>query len=227
MKTILLVLCALAAAAGFIALPFLVMRAPLAYELFVNQKIFYYHVPAAWVMFLSVFVAGIAGVGYLMTRKPGWDDTAAAAGDLVVLFGAIVLTTGPIWAKNAWGTWWVWDARLTSSLLLWMIFVAYALVRRYGGPGSARLSAGLAVFGMADVPLVYFAVNFWKTQHPTNQVVPSVFSVPGMREALLVATVSYLLLYIVLLAARRGVRAGERRLHETHDLAADAGLVET
>ena len=162
MKTIAYVLCALGAAAGFVVLPSLVFRAPLAYELYVNQKIFYYHVPSAIVMFIAVFVAGIASVGYLITRKPTWDDAAAAGGDLVVLFGAIMLTTGPIWAKVAWGTWWVWDARLTSSLLLWMIFIAYALVRRYGGPGAARLSAGLAVFGMADVPLVYFAVNFWK-----------------------------------------------------------------
>jgi len=224
MKTILLVLCVLAPAVGFVALPFLVFRAPLAYELFVNQKIFYYHVPASIVMFVAVFVAGIAGVGYLITRKPTWDDTAAAAGDLVVIFGAIMLTTGPIWGKIAWGVWWVWDARLTSSLLLWMIFVAYALVRRYGGPGASRLSAGLAVFGMADVPLVYFAVNFWKTQHPTNNVIPTLG--PGMREPFLLGIVCYLLLFIALLAARKAVRSGERRLHETHDLAADAGLVE-
>jgi heme exporter protein C len=225
MKTILYILCALAAAAGFIALPFLVFRAPLAYELFVNQKIFYYHVPAAIMMFIAVFVAGIASVGYLVTRKPGWDDSAAAGGDLVLVFGALMLTTGPIWGKVAWGVWWVWDARLTSSLLLWMIFVAYALVRRYGGPGSARLSAGLAVFGMADVPLVYFAVNFWKTQHPTNNVIPTLG--PGMREPFLVANLAYLLLFILLYAARKAVRAGERRLHETHDLAADAGLVDS
>jgi heme exporter protein C len=221
---ILVVLFALGAAALLIALPFMVMNAPLAYELFLNQKIFYYHVPAAMVMFLSVFVAGIAAVGYLVTRKPGFDDTAAAAGDLVVVFGAIVLTTGPIWGKNAWGVWWVWDARLTSSLLLWMIFVAYALVRRYGGPGAARLSAGLAVFGMVDVPLVYFAVNFWKTQHPSNNVVPTLG--PGMREAFLVAMGGYLLLYLALLFARRAVLAGERRLHAAQELAADTGILE-
>jgi len=105
-----------------------------------------------------------------------------------------------------------------------MIFVAYALIRRYGGPASARLAAGLAVFGMADVPLVYFAVNFWKTQHPTTAVVPSLRG--GMLYAFLVATLSYICLYIVLLAARRAVRAGERRLAAAHELAADVGIIE-
>jgi heme exporter protein C len=221
---ILVVICAIVAAALLIALPFLVMNAPLAYELFLNQKIFYYHVPAAIITFMSVFVSGVAAVGYLLTRRPAWDDVAAAAGELVILFGAIMLTTGPIWAKNAWGIWWVWDARLTSSLLLWMIFVAYALVRKYGGPGASRLSAGLAVFGMADVPLVYFAVNFWKTQHPTNNVIPSLSA--GMREPFLVAVLGYLFLYLVLLAARRSVLAGERRLHAAQELAADTGFIE-
>jgi len=200
MKTILLVLCVLAAAVGFVALPFLVFRAPLAYELFVNQKIFYYHVPASIVMFVAVFVAGIAGVGYLITRKPTWDDTAAAAGDLVVIFGAIMLTTGPIWGKIAWGVWWVWDARLTSSLLLWMIFVAYLLVRRYGGPGSDKLSAAVALFGMANVPFVYVSVNVWRTLHPKTSVVPTLQ--PGMREVFWFCAAAFTVLYGVLLALR-------------------------
>jgi heme exporter protein C len=224
MRRTLLWICAIGAALAFIALPFLVLeRAPLAYELYFNQKIFYYHVPAASVMFMSAFVCGIAAIFYLVTRKSTWDDLAAAAGDMTVIFGALVMTTGPIWGKIAWGTWWVWDARLTQSLLLWMIFIAYALVRRYGGPGSSRLSAGLAVFGMVDVPLVYFAVNFWKTQHPTNNVVPTLTG--AMRDAFMVGMVGYVLLYIVLLAARRGVRAGERRIAAAHDLAADNGLL--
>jgi heme exporter protein C len=224
MKRALMWILALVAAAGFIALPFLVMSAPLELELYFSQKIFFYHVPAATMMFVSAFVCGIAAIGYLVTRKAEWDDLAAAGGDLTVIMGAIVMTTGPIWGKVAWGTWWVWDARLTQSLLLWMIFIAYALVRRYGGPGSARLSAGLAVFGMVDVPLVYFAVNFWKTQHPTNTVVPSLEA--SMRPAFYTGMFAYLFLYIVLLAARRGVRAGERRVAAAHDHAADMGLLQ-
>jgi heme exporter protein C len=224
MKLTLVMACALGALVAFLVLPFLIVQGPIAYDLYVNQKIFFYHAPAAWVMFTAVFVCGIASVGYLRSRKPSWDDTAAAAGDLVVVFGATTLTMGPIWGKAAWGAWWVWDARLTSSLLLWMIFVAYALIRRYGGPGSERLAAGLAVFGAADVPLVYFAVNFWKTQHPTNSVVPTLQ--PGMRGAFWLAVVAMHLIFVLLLVARRSVREGERRLHAANDLALDAGLLE-
>ena len=224
-KTTLHLVGALGAVLGFLALPYLVFfRASVAYELFFNQKIFYYHVPAAWVMFLSIFVCGIASIVFLASRRPAWDDAAAAAGDLVVVFGAIVLSTGPIWAKAAWGVPWVWDARLTSSLLLWMIFIAYALVRRYGGLGAERLAAGLAVFGMIDVPLVYFAVNFWKTQHPTNRVVPGL--PPDMRTAFLVGMLSYTLFFVVLYVARLGIARGERRMAEVTDLAVETGALE-
>lgn len=222
MKRILLVGAALGAAAIFIMLPGRVFDAPLELELWFNQKIFYYHVPAAMLMFLGTFVCGIASIGYLWKRKPGFDDVAATAGDMVVLFGAIVLTTGPIWAKAAWGVYWVWEARLTLSLLLWMIFVAYAIVRRYGGPGSERLAAGLAVFGMVNVPLVYFAVNFWRTQHPTNKVVASL--PPEMRSVLNLAFLGYLLLWLVLFFTHLSMRRAQRRIHAAEDTAAELGI---
>ena len=212
------------AAVMFVVAPILVVRAPYESTMGLVQKIFYYHAPLGMMMFLSAFVSGIAAGIFIFNRRAAADRVSLAAAEITVLFGSLVLITGPMWARKAWGVWWQWDARLTSSLLLWMIFVAYALVRRYGGPGASRLSAGLAVFGMADVPLVYFAVNFWKTQHPTNNVIPTLG--PGMREPFLLGIVCYLLLFIALLAARKAVRSGERRLHETHDLAADAGLVE-
>lgn len=225
MKRALVLVCAVAAAGLFVLAPYWIFfRAPLAYELFVNQKIFYYHVPAAWVMFLSVFVCGIASIGFLKTRNPAWDDVASSAGDLVVLFGAIVMTTGPIWGKAAWGVWWVWDARLTQSLLLWMIFLAYSLVRKYGGAGSERLGAGLAIFGMVDVPLVYFAVNFWKTQHPSTKVVPTLEG--DMRTALFLGLGAFTAFYVVLLAARVGVVRGQRRIAAVEDVAIETGALE-
>ena len=227
MRRTLVLLCAAGAIAGFLALPWLVfVRAPIDSNptLLFNQKIFYYHVPAAWTMFLSVFVCGGASIGFLVTRAPAWDDVAAAAGDLVVVFGAVVLTTGPIWGRASWGHYWVWDARLTMSLLLFMIFVAYAIVRRYGGVGSERLGAGLALFGMVDVPLVYFAVNFWATQHPSNSVVRGLPG--GMAQAFLVGMLSMTLFYVVLLAARLGLERGQRRLAAAEDLALDLGELE-
>ncbi|MFH0900419.1 MAG: cytochrome c biogenesis protein [Pseudomonadota bacterium] len=202
---------ALMTAVAMLAAPYLIVaKAPLAYELFINQKIFYYHVPAAWAMLLSVLVCGSASIGYLVGRADWWDDVAAAAGRLAVVFGLIVLTTGPIWAKAAWGVYWTWEARLTTMLVLWLTFVAYCFLRRHGDSRTERLAAGLAVFGMADAPLVYFAVSFWRTQHPGNWVVPSLPS--SMLVPFLVSMGAFSLLWAMLLATLVAVRSGERRL---------------
>jgi heme exporter protein C len=218
-------LCAAAAAVLFFFLPSLVFNtAPLDYMLYINQKIFYYHVPAAMMMFAGAFVCGIASILFLARRNPKYDDIAAAGGDLAVFFGLVVMVSGPIWAKAAWGVPWVWEARLTITLLVWMIFVAYALVRRYGGMGSERLASGLAIFGMVNVPLVYLAVNFWKTQHPTNKVVP------GLRGAMLqvfgISSLAYLLLFLALLSLRLAIGRGQRRLAAAHDLAVENGYLD-
>ena len=106
------------------------------------QKIFYYHMPSAWLFLIAALVAGVSSAIFLFGRKPNADAWALAAAEMAVVFGIITLVTGPLWARKAWGIWWVWDARLTSSLILWMIFVAYLLLRRYGGPGSDKLGAG-------------------------------------------------------------------------------------
>ena len=191
----------------FAGAPWLIHGAPYETTMGLIQKIFYFHVPSWMVMFSSAFVCGIASGVYLFKRKAGADHVAVAAAELVVVFGMIGLVTGPIWARKAWGVWWQWDARLTSALVLWMIFVAYVLLRRYGGPGSDRLSAGLALFGMANVPFVYLSVNFWRTLHPKTSVVMSL--APEMRPAFWWCTVAFLLLYVGLLAAR--VRLEEQR----------------
>ena len=222
MKKTLILVCAVLAVAGYALAPWLAfMRAPLApyYELLFNQKIFYFHVPCAWIMFVAAFTSGIASIGYLRTRRPGWDDVAWAGGDLVTLFGLLVLLSGPIWAKASWGVYWKWDARLTTSLLLWMTFLAYSLVRRYGGLGSERLAAGMAVFGMANVPLIYFAVELWRTQHPQTSVVRSL--APGMRPPFYLAVFTFVFFYVVLLVARLAVGRGQRLLHQAQDRMAE------
>src|SRR6188472_1140939 len=161
------------AIAGFVVAPFLIAGAPYESTMGLVQKIFYYHAPSGMMMFLGAFVSGTASAIYLMKGRPGADRLAAAAAELTVLFGLIVLTTGPLWARKAWGVWWQWDARLTSSLLGWMVAVAYLLVRKYGGPGSDKLGAGLALFGMVNVPFIYISVNYWRTIHPATSVVPT------------------------------------------------------
>ena len=129
-----------------------------------------------------------------------------AATELTVLFGSIVLVTGPLWARKAWGVWWDWEPRLTSSLLVWMMFTACLIVRKYGGPGSDKLAGAVALFGAANVPFVYVSVNYWRTLHPKTTVVPMLG--PGMREPFWFCFAAFLMLFLVLLAVR--VRVGEQ-----------------
>jgi heme exporter protein C len=184
----------------FALAPWIIARAPYEQTMGLVQKVFYFHVPSAAMMFVSAFVCGIASAIFLFGRRPRADRVALAAAELVAVFGVIVLVTGPLWARKAWGVWWQWDARLTSTLVLWMIFMAYLLLRRYGGPGSDRLGAGLALFGMANVPFVYWSVNVWRTLHPKTSVVMTLD--PGMRPAFWLSFGAFALLYVALLAAR-------------------------
>ncbi len=191
----------------FAVAPALVISTPNEATMGLVQKIFYYHVPSAMVMFLAAFICGLASAVYLFRSHAGADRIAAAAAELVVVFGLIVLVSGPLWARKAWGVWWQWDARLTSTLLMWMIFVAYLMVRRFGGPGSEKLSAAMAVFGMANVPFVYISVNIWRTIHPTTAVIPKLPS--GMKGPFWFCVVAFMLLFGLLLALR--TRLEQRR----------------
>lgn len=191
----------------FLTAPVVIARAPFESTMGLVQKIFYFHMPPAMLMLLSAIFCGVMSAIYLVKRRAQYDWIAHAAAELTVVFGAIAMVTGPLWARKAWGVWWVWDPRLTMSLLMWMIFVSYLLLRRYGGYGSETLAAGLAVFGMATSPFVYISVNIWRTIHPLTTVVPTLpvdFAVP-----LWYAFAGFLLLYISLLALR--VRLEEQR----------------
>jgi heme exporter protein C len=203
----------------FVAAPLVIAGAPYESTMGLVQKIFYFHVPAAIVTFVSAFVCGISSAVFLFKRRPSADRIAVAAAELTVLFGLIVLVTGPLWARKAWGVWWEWDARLTSTLLMWMIFVAYLILRRYGGPGAEKLSAGLALFGMANVPFVYVSVNIWRTIHPKTTVVPTL--APGMRGAFWFCMLAFMVLFAVMLKVRVALEHQRARLDELHVLADD------
>jgi heme exporter protein C len=190
----------LVALALFAVAPAIVAETPSEQSMGLVQKIFYYHVPSAMVMFVAALICGVASAVYLFKARPGADRLAAAAAELTVVFGLIVLVTGPLWARKAWGVWWQWDARLTSTLLMWMIFVACLLVRRFGGPGAEKLAAAMAVFGMANVPFVYISVNIWRTLHPTTAVIPKLPG--GMRGPFWFCALSFMLLFGLLLALR-------------------------
>jgi heme exporter protein C len=187
-------------AAMFAYAPFMILNAPYESTMGLVQKIFYFHVPAALTLFAAAFVSGIGSAVFLFGKKPWADRLALAAAEITVVVGVIVLITGPLWARKAWGVWWQWDARLTSTLVMWLIFNAYLLLRKYGGPGSDRLAAAVALFGMANVPFVYWSVNVWRTLHPKTSVIPSLE--PGMRGPFWFCVLAFLLLFTLVLILR-------------------------
>ena len=199
--------------------PLLIAAAPFEATMGLVQKIFYFHFPAWMVMFLATAVCGLASAHYLVTRSPASDHAAVAAAELAIVFGLIGLTTGPLWGRKAWGVYWQWDARLTSALVLWLIFVAHSLLRRFGGPGSERLAAGVALFGMANVPFVYWSVNLWRTVHPKASVVRTLD--PSMRPALYWSLVGFLLMFAALMAARMRLEALRASIDEAYLSAED------
>jgi heme exporter protein C len=130
-------------------------------------RIIYYHVPSAWTMFTFFALNFVASIVYLIGRNRRADAAAVAAAEVGLVFNTVVLVTGPLWARPVWGIWWTWDIRLTSTLVLWLIYVSYLLLRRFSSGGQMPvLAAALAVFGALDMPLVYFSIWFFRTQHP-------------------------------------------------------------
>jgi heme exporter protein C len=205
---------AIVAAAMFAYAPFLILNAPYESTMGLVQKIFYFHAANGMAMFLAAFVSGIGSAIFLFTRKPWADRLAVAGAELTIMIGLIVLVTGPLWARKAWGVWWQWDARLTSTLVMWLIFNAYLLLRRYGGPGSDRLAAAVALFGMANVPFVYWSVNVWRTLHPKTSVIPSLQ--PGMRGPFWFCVVAFLLVSVLILALRTDLEKRRQELDELY-----------
>ncbi|HEY32074.1 MAG TPA: cytochrome c biogenesis protein CcsA [Dehalococcoidia bacterium] len=163
------------------------------------QRIFYFHVPLAWIGFLAFFVVFVCSILYLTKRDIKWDVIATASAEVGVVFTSLVLLTGSIWAKAAWGIWWTWDARLTATLVLWFTYVAYLLVRHYVTEDSqrARLSAVLGIVGFIDVPIVALAVMLWRTQHPGAMIFEGGLA-PSMLATLIVCIAAFTVFYIIL-----------------------------
>jgi heme exporter protein C len=188
------------AGAMFAYAPVLIARAPFESTMGLVQKIFYFHAPAGMMMLLASMVCGVASAIYLWRRTLAADHVAMAAAELTALFGLIVIVTGPLWARKAWGIWWDWDPRLTMSFVGWLISVSYLFVRKYAGPGSDKLAAALAVFGSANVPFIYVSVNVWRTMHPKTSVVPKL--PPLMAGPFWFSAAAMLLLFLLLMTAR-------------------------
>lgn len=192
------------------ALAMVFLYAPTEKATGIVQRIFYLHVPVAWVALLAFFITFVGSILYLSKREARWDALAAASAEVGVLFTTLVLLTGPIWARPVWGIWWTWDARLTTSLVLWLIYIAYLLVRRFAGePGrGARLAAVVGIAGFIDVPLVFITVHLWRTQHPTTLVFQGGLTT-AMLVTLLVCLAAFTLLYCLLVRQATRLRALE------------------
>jgi heme exporter protein C len=187
------------------------------------QRIFYFHVPVAWVAFLSFFIVFLCSILYLWKRTNRWDFIASSSAEVGLVFTTLTLITGSIWAKPIWGVWWVWEPRLTTALVLWFIYAAYLLVRSYASEASrgARFAAVVGIIGFIDVPIVALAITLWRTQHPG----PVVFTgglAPPMLLTLMVCLSAFTALYALLLTQRLSLKNYEEEIkrmnHAIHDL---------
>jgi len=184
----------------FIALVLVYGYAPMEKTMGMAQKIFYFHVPSAFMAFISFGVVFVASILYLKSKNDKYDRVAVSAAEVGTLFALLVLLTGPIWARSAWGVWWTWEPRLTTTLILFLIFIGYLMLRNYGAIGKQmkKYSAVVGIVGFLDVPIVYVSINWWApevTNHPQGLELE-----PSMKFALTFSfiTFSILLLFLIL-----------------------------
>ncbi|MBI4317056.1 MAG: cytochrome c biogenesis protein CcsA [Chloroflexi bacterium] len=168
------------------------------------QRIFYFHVPSAWVAFLSFFVVFLAGIMYLRTRQRHWDTIALSSAEIGVMFTTMALISGSIFARPTWGTWWTWEPRLTTTLILWLIYVSYLMLRKLIEEESqrARIAAVFGIAGFVDVPIVFVSILWWRTMHPLVFTGEEVRMPPIMLYALIIAVVAFTLFYAHVLSQR-------------------------
>jgi heme exporter protein C len=186
------------------------------------QRIFYYHVPSAWTAFLLFFTNFIASIVYLVRRNAAVDAFALSTAEVGVVFCTVVLVTGPIWAKPVWGIWWTWDARLTSTLVLWLIYVSYLILRRYSTGGQTPvIAAVLAIFGFIDVPIVYLSIRYFRTQHPQPVIGGGEGSGidPIMLKALLINFLAFVVFGSMVTWLRYRLQRYEQQIEEAQALA--------
>jgi len=180
------------------------------------QRIFYYHVPSAWVAFELFLINFVASVFYLIRRSTKADILALVSAEVGVVFCTVVLITGPIWARPVWGILWTWDLRLTLTLVLWLIYVSYLVLRRFSTSSQTPLLAAvLAVFGALDVPLVYFSICFFRTQHPAPVIGGGGSLDPRMGWVLLYNWIAFMCLAWLVCWTRYRLEVAQRAVHES------------
>jgi heme exporter protein C len=203
------------------------LRAPVEARMGIVQKIFYFHVPSAYAMYLGAAACFLGSTAYLVRPTDARDAFARAGAQAAVVFGSIVLTTGPLWGAKAWGTLWTWDPRLTTALLSFLIYVAYLILRTFAGDGDGerRFSAALGVLGAANLPIIHFSVQKWGGQHP--MVITGSgggLQHPAMKLALSLGFLAFTLLAVLVVWARTRVEIASSRLARVEEAAIDLGL---
>lgn len=168
------------------------------------QRIFYFHVPSAWVGFFAFFVTFLGGILYLWKRDLKWDRLALSSAEIGIAFMSIAIITGSIWARPVWNTWWTWDPRLTLSAVVWVIYMAYIMLRAMveDPHRRARMASVFGIVGFASVPLDFFAIRWWRTIHPVIFSSKGFSLTPKMLWTLLFCLVAFTLLYFVILFQR-------------------------
>lgn len=223
------ILVALGMAAGLIAVFFWVPEDAVQLQ---TQRIFYVHVPTAWVAYLAFGMVLLGSVAYLITRKRRWDSFARASAEVGVLFTGLNLLSGMLWGKPIWGTYWTWDARLTTTFVMFLIYAGYLLFRTLATDPArgARLAAVIGIVGFVDVPLVHYSVDWWRGQHPLPVVnIGGSSQLPNsMLYTMLWMMVVFTGLFVVLVALRMRLddtEAALERAEEERALASPAPTV--
>ena len=196
---------------------FIFMVAPTDAVLGHVQRVFYFHVPIAIMSFLAFFVVFIASLMYLFKRSPKWDAFAHASAEVGVVFVTLALISGVIWARPVWNTWWTWEPRLTTTLILWLIYIAYLMVRSYAPTQSkgAIYAAVVGIIGFVDVPIVYYSVVWWRSIHPSPVVGPFAKSDSldsTMALVLLYSFITFVFFFAYMVMERMELRTTEEAL---------------
>ncbi len=180
------------------------------------QRILYFHVPTAWIGMLGFVVTALAGVVYLVRPDEHLDWLARASAEVGVVFLTLTLILGALWGKPIWGTWWVWDPKLTASLILWFMYIGYIMVRSYMGRTveSARVGAVVSLVGVIDVPIIYLSVSWWRGQHPTAQIGVEGALPPQAAATFLVALCTFTLLYSFLMIVTYQLQRMQAQAHQ-------------
>jgi len=222
MQTILIPFQLLTYSSMLIALYAIFIYAPVEKTMGVIQKIFYIHVPAAFLAYLAFFITFLASILYLSRRDSKWDTIAHCAVETGVIFCTIVLITGPIWAKPIWNVWWVWDPRLTTTLILWFTYIAYLMLRRSVKENQrANLSAVFGIIGFINVPITFFSIRLWRTIHPVIITGRGINMSWPMKFSLIIALIAFCFLFFAVLISRIRLEQSKMRIEELNEIMDD------